>query len=90
MIHAAPVEQQRKNLMEFPNSRIGLALRIMPMYCILQPGLPVTAVAAAGEGIFLYICTAIAGIYFIFIFIFMIYSLVLTKSISKKGCMDDI
>jgi len=42
----------------------------MPMHCILQPGLPETAVAATGQGSF---CTAMTGIYFIFIFIFMIH-----------------
>jgi len=97
MIHAAAVEQQWKNLMEFPNSRgelqlnknqfLELALRIMPMHCVLQPGLAETAVAATAQGIF---CTTMIGIYFIFIFIFMIYYLVLTKRISQKGCMDDI
>jgi len=50
--------------MEFPNSReelqlnkdqlLELALRIMPMHCILQPGLPETAVAETGQRIFLY------------------------------------
>lgn len=85
--------------MEFPNSRgelqlnknqlLKLALRIMPMHCFLQPGLPETAVAATAtaQGIF---CTTMTGIYFIFIFIFMIYYLVLTQRISQKGCMDDI
>jgi len=96
MIHAAAVGQ-RKNLMEFPNSRgelqlnknqlLKLALRIMPMHCFLQPGLPETAVEATAQGIF---CTTMTGIYFIFIFIFMIYYLVLTQRISQKGCMDDI
>jgi len=91
MIHGAAGEQQRKNLMEFRNSREELELnkdppwesclctvffsqafqrRIMPMHCILQPGLPETAVTATGQGSF---CTAMTGIYFIFIFIFMIF-----------------
>ena len=91
MIHATVEEQQRKNLMEFPNSReelqlnkdqlLEVALRIMPVHCILQPSLPETAVEVTGQGIF---GTAMTGIYFIFIFIFMIYSLVLTRRISQK------
>jgi len=62
MIHAAARKQQQQNLMEFPNSReelqlnkdplLELALRIMPMHYILQPGLPEMAVAVVVEGNF--------------------------------------